>query len=104
MFIPLLRRSGSKAIWIGGILITLILAVISPLASTHPDGLEWVANELGFMDTAREPVFHLIPDYAFPGISSETLATIIAGIIGASIVLAVSVGASSRRRRKVNQG
>ena len=101
---PSLQESDSKAIWSGGILISLFLIVLSPLASSHPDGLEWVARELGFIEAAKEPVFNIFPGYAIPGISSEIFASIIAGIIGASIVLIVAIGSASRRRRKANQG
>ena len=35
-------------------LITLIIAVlVSPFASSHPDGLERVAEDHGFIDTAN---------------------------------------------------
>jgi len=69
-----------------GLILTALLLIISPLASSHPDGLEWVAEELGFIDSAREPMFEIIPDYVFPGISNEAAATIVAGIIGVIIV------------------
>ena len=39
-----------KLVWIAGLLIALFLAVASPLASSHPDGLEWVAEQKGFLE------------------------------------------------------
>jgi cobalt/nickel transport system permease protein len=92
---------GSKAIWIGGLVIAAILAVFSPLASAHPDGLEWVAEQKGFLETARAPLFNIIPDYVFPGITNETFATIVAGIIGVIIVFGVALGVTFWRRKKV---
>ena len=86
-------------VWVGGLVITLLLAVLSPLASANPDGLEWVAEQKGFLDTARDPLFNIIPDYVFPGISNEALATIMAGIIGSLIVLGVAFGIAYSRRR-----
>ena len=77
----------------------------SPLASTHPDGLEWVAGQQRFLQTARSPLFELIPDYLLPGVQNEALATILAGIIGLLVVAAVSIAAarSLRRAEKTTQ-
>ena len=83
---------GGRAVWVGGLIIALGLAVASPLASAHPDGLEWVAEQRGFLDAAQGPVFSIIPDYVLPGVSSEALATILAGMIGALIVAGVALG------------
>jgi cobalt/nickel transport system permease protein len=91
---------GGKAIWIGGLSIAALLAVLSPLASAHPDGLEWVAEQKGFLEAARTPLYKLIPDYAFPGISNTALATITAGILGMLLVFGVALGAAYMRRIK----
>jgi hypothetical protein len=40
-------------------------------------------KQKGFLETARAPLFNLIPDYVMPGIPNEALATILAGIVGA---------------------
>ena len=92
-----------KALWIGGVAIAAILAVLSPLASAHPDGLEWVAEGQGFLDFARDPLYNIIPDYVFPGIANERLATIAAGLVGAVIVLGVAWLAARGTRRRVTQ-
>jgi cobalt/nickel transport system permease protein len=91
---------GGAAIWVFGLGIAALLAVLSPLASAHPDGLEWVAEQKGFLETARAPLYNLIPDYVFPGISNEALATIVAGIIGMLIVFGVALGVAYLRRNK----
>jgi cobalt/nickel transport system permease protein len=91
---------GGAAIWTFGLGIAALLAVLSPLASAHPDGLEWVAEQKGFLETARAPLYNLIPDYVFPGISNEALATIVAGIIGMLIVFGVAIGVAYLRRNK----
>jgi cobalt/nickel transport system permease protein len=80
-----------RGVVLGGLVIALALAVISPLASGNPDGLEWAAEQLRFLDTAREPAYNIIPDYVMPGISNEALATVVAGIIGTVIVFGVVV-------------
>jgi len=78
--------------------IAVVLAVVSPLASAHPDGLEWVAEQRGFLEAARGPAYSIIPDYVFPGFSNATLATIAAGIVGVALVFGVALGAAHLRR------
>jgi cobalt/nickel transport system permease protein len=80
------KTSGNKGILIGGGLLALLLAVLSPLASAHPDGLEWVAEQQGFLGAAQVALYDLFPDYTIPGISNSVLTTIIAGILGVIIV------------------
>nr|MBC7244606.1 energy-coupling factor ABC transporter permease [Chloroflexota bacterium] len=89
-----------KGVWIVGLAIAIVLAVLSPLASTHPDGLEWVAEQQGFIEAAREAPYELIPDYVFPGISNEAVATIVAGIVGSLIVFAITYLVAAGRRRR----
>jgi cobalt/nickel transport system permease protein len=91
---------GGKAIWIGGLAMAALLAVLSPLASAHPDGLEWVAGQKGFLEAAQNPLYRIIPDYVFPGISNEALATIVAGIIGMLLVFGVALGVAFMRRNR----
>jgi cobalt/nickel transport system permease protein len=77
------------------------LVLLSPLASTYPDGLEWVAEQQGFLNAAREPVYKIIPDYILPGISNEALATILAGILGICLILIIGlIMAYARRKRQ----
>jgi len=90
--------ASSRGVFVGGIIISVVLAVLSPLASSHPDGLEWVAKQQGFIEAARSPIYNLIPDYLLPGIENEALATILAGLIGVIIVLGVSIGIAQNRR------
>jgi cobalt/nickel transport system permease protein len=95
---------GGKLVWIMGLLIALDLVIASPLASTRPDGLEWVARQNGFSDRAQAPLYQVIPDYLYPGVSNETLATIVAGILGTAIVLGVSLGVAFTRRNRQTSG
>jgi cobalt/nickel transport system permease protein len=96
--------SGSKIIWLIGFLIAITLVIASPLASTNPDGLEWVAAQNGFLGSAQEPLFRILPDYLFPGISSQALATIAAGILGIVIIFGVSIGVAYTRRKRQTTG
>jgi cobalt/nickel transport system permease protein len=87
-----------------GLLIALVLVIISPLASARPDGLEWVAEQNNFLQAARGPLYEIIPDYLFPGISSEALATIVAGALGVLIVFGVGLGVAYNRRNRQTSG
>jgi cobalt/nickel transport system permease protein len=91
-------QTGGAAIWMTGLGIALLLTIFSPLASAHPDGLEWVAEQKGFLDAAQAPLFEVIPDYVFPGVSNESLATILAGMVGALIVFGMAFGTAYARR------
>jgi cobalt/nickel transport system permease protein len=95
------QAAGGALVWITGLVIAIGLAIASPLASSHPDGLEWVAEQRGFLDAARGPLYNIIPDYVFPGVSNEALATIVAGILGTLLVfgVALTIGYSRRRRQ-----
>ncbi|MEI8132189.1 MAG: energy-coupling factor ABC transporter permease [Leptolinea sp.] len=90
---------GNKGILVFGGLFTLILAVLSPLASSHPDGLEWVAEQQGFLETARSAFYNIMPDYVMPGISDPTMATIIAGVLGATIVFVIAFSIAKAEKR-----
>jgi cobalt/nickel transport system permease protein len=90
--------TAGRAVWIAGLALALFLAVLSPLASAHPDGLEWVAERQGFLSAAREPLYELIPDYIFPGLSNETAATILAAVVGTLLVFGVVLGVGRLRR------
>ncbi len=89
----------SRSLWVGGLALAVLLAVISPIASAHPDGLEWVAERQGFLGRAQAPLYDLMPDYLLPGISNEALATVLAGIAGVGLVLLATLGVAIGRRR-----
>jgi cobalt/nickel transport system permease protein len=87
-------------VWAIGLALAMLLAIASPLASSHPDGLEWVAEQNGFLESAKSPLYKIVPDYLFPGVSNTTLATILAGIIGVLLVFVVAIAVAMMRRRK----
>jgi len=91
-------------VWVAGLLLALSLVILSPLASSRPDGLEWVATQRGFLDQAQGPLFNIIPDYLLPGMSNETLATILAGVVGVLIVSGVMFGVTYLRRNRRELG
>ncbi len=86
--------------WLLGLLLALGVALFSPLASPHPDGLERVAEDQGFLDAGQEPPYQVVPDYLFPGIASEPLATIAAGGLGTLVVFGLGYGLARLLRRR----
>ena len=78
--------------WLAGLAIALVVALLSPLASSHPDGLERVAEDKGFIDTAQDPWYEIVPDYLFPGVGNEAVATILAGIVGTLTMFGLMFG------------
>lgn len=86
-----------------GLIVSLFLAgLISIFASPWPDGLEKVAEDKGFLEKSEieSPVKSPIPDYTFPGIKNEKLATSIAGILGTAVVFVLGYGVSALIKRK----
>jgi cobalt/nickel transport system permease protein len=79
---------GRGRVWafvVGTMVLALALAVVvSPFASSAPDGLERVAEDMGFAEEGADSVwsFSPIPDYRIPGVENERAATAIAGLIG----------------------
>ncbi|MBU4314399.1 MAG: PDGLE domain-containing protein [Actinobacteria bacterium] len=76
-----------------GIIAALVIAMfVSVFASSFPDGLEKVAENLGFINKAEgivpESIF-LIPDYVFGAVENELWQTSLAGLSGVLIILAV---------------
>jgi len=94
------KQVGGKFVWLAGLLIAIALAVASPLASTHPDGLEFVAEQQGFLNKAQAAPYQIAPDYVMPGIANESAATIAAGVVGVLIVFFVALGVAYLRRRR----
>ncbi len=83
-----------------GLGIALIIAIfVSPFASSDPDGLERVAQDLEFEDRAIEdapanklPFYTVFEEYALRGVP-EAVATPLAGLAGTVVTFAVAWGA-----------
>ncbi len=76
-----------------GLLVSLAIAgVLSYYASSQPDGLEKVAEDKGFLDTAKDSVNAGTPlaDYGITGLENERLSVGLSGIIGVIVTLLVA--------------
>ncbi|MBU0686936.1 MAG: PDGLE domain-containing protein [Candidatus Margulisbacteria bacterium] len=74
------------------ILLIIVIAVsASFFASSHPDGLEWVAEKLGFIETAKESS-SIMTDYTMPFIQHAGISTAVAGLAGVGLILGLLWG------------
>ncbi|CAN5329564.1 energy-coupling factor ABC transporter permease [soil metagenome] len=101
---------GMRGFVIAGLLVALLFAVVvSQFAAPDPDGLERVAEDTGFAESAQEHALGggIFADYATAGIGNEPLSLAIAGVVGVVITLAVMTGlfmAVRDRRRAAASG
>ena len=92
-----------KTFLISGFIASLFLAgVVSFYASSSPDGLEKVAGEIGFLDSAKEHTNSdgVLADYGVKGVENERLSVGAAGVIGVIATGAISTGLFFLIRRK----
>jgi cobalt/nickel transport system permease protein len=81
---------GGRAWVLAGLIAALAVVLLSPLASADPDGLERVAQDLGFIGRGTSAPYQVLPDYTVPLLGETALSTIAAGAIGALVVAAVA--------------
>ena len=92
---------------LAGILVSLAVAgFISYYASSHPDGLERVAEDEGFLHTAKDSANSGTPlaDYGVSGIDNERLSVGLSGVIGVFVTLIVAalIFKAIAKRGKIN--
>jgi cobalt/nickel transport system permease protein len=74
---------------IGAVAVALLL---SPFASSYPDGLEWVAAKYEFAHSQAPAFTGFLAGYELPHVRSAFWSKGLAGLLGATIVLAVALG------------
>lgn len=72
---------------------TILAGVVSYYASSHPDGLEKVAEDKGFLETAKDSAVANSPlaDYGITGLDNERLSVGVAGVIGVFATALVAI-------------
>jgi cobalt/nickel transport system permease protein len=91
--------------WIAsGLAVAGGVLLLAPLASAFPDGLERVAEDLGFIGAAQDPTFNLLPDYTVPALGETGLSTIAAGLAGIVVVVLLFYLAGRLRRGRSGSG
>lgn len=87
---------------VSGLVLSLVLAGgVSYYASSQPDGLEKVAGDIGFLDSAKESAVEDGPlaGYGVAGVDNERISGGLAGVIGVASTAAVSFGLFYALRR-----
>jgi cobalt/nickel transport system permease protein len=80
-------EKGGRGWVVAGVIVSLIAVLLSPLASASPDGLERVAEDFGFLEAGMDAPYQILPDYTIPFLGETALSTIVAGVVGALVVL-----------------
>ncbi|MAS55590.1 MAG: cobalt ABC transporter permease [Pimelobacter sp.] len=97
-----MRQVSTRLVAGGILLVALLLAgVVSFYASSSPDGLESVADEKGFIDTAGDHATGDGPlaDYD-AGLDSDRASVGVAGVVGVLVVLGLGTGLTYVVRRR----
>ena len=87
-----------KGLWMiigAGLAVSLLLAgVVTYYASSSPDGLEKVAEDVGFLEDAEESAVGGSPlaDYAVEGVGDERVSVGLAGVLGVLVTAVVAFG------------
>ncbi|HSQ37957.1 MAG TPA: PDGLE domain-containing protein [Acidimicrobiia bacterium] len=87
-----------KRLWwflgIGLVVVLVVAGLLSGFAADDPDGLERVAIDEGFDETAEDHALADSPlaDYAVEGVEDGRLSTGLAGVIGVAITLVIAGG------------
>ncbi len=100
---PTARRMSTRALAVTGVLVSLLVAgVLSFYASANPDGLEYVAEQVGFSDTAEDSAVADSPlaDYGTSGVEDERLSVGLAGVVGVVVTGLVAFGLVWLLRRR----
>ena len=97
-------RMRTRRFFAVALVVTLLVAgVASYYASSHPDGLEYVAEQTGFIDAGTDSATSSSPlaDYQTAGVEDARLSGGIAGVVGVVVMLVLSTGLFwvIRRRR-----
>lgn len=98
------RRAG---LWWVGLAAAVLVAVASAwIASGHPDGLERVAEDHGFAESAEPHALESGPmaDYQLRSVEDPGLSGGLAGIAGVAVTLAVGGGVLWLLRRRPPEG
>lgn len=85
----------SRKFFVLFLLVSLLVAGVGSFyASSHPDGLEYVAEKTGFIDSAEDSATGDSPlaDYGVKGVDNERLSGGLAGVIGCVVVLVLAGG------------
>jgi cobalt/nickel transport system permease protein len=82
------------------IILILLLSLITPFASSSPDGLESVAEEFGFTQT--DGVVLLLDDYGISAVNNNFISTVLSALLGVTVLAIMFNLIISRRKSGKN--
>jgi cobalt/nickel transport system permease protein len=88
-------RVSGRTFALGALLVTVVVAaVVSQFAAPDPDGLERVATDTGFAESAQDHALgsSIFADYATEGVADESLSLALAGVVGVALTLLIGGG------------
>ena len=83
---PTVRTSLARRVGAGAIATVVVITLATLFASADPDGLNYVAQALGFSHVEAGAPFNLFAGYAIPGLDG-TASSIVAALIGAALIV-----------------
>jgi cobalt/nickel transport system permease protein len=82
------------------IILILLLSLVTPFASSSPDGLESVAEEFGFTQT--DGIVLLLDDYGISAVNNDFVSTVLSALLGVTVVAIMFNLIISRRKSGKN--
>ncbi len=82
------------------IILILLLSLITPFASSSPDGLESVAEEFGFTQT--DGIVLLLDDYGISAVNNNFISTVLSALLGVTVLAVMFNLIISRRKSGKN--
>ena len=82
------------------IILILLLSLVTPFASSSPDGLESVAEEFGFTQT--DGVILLLDDYGISAVNNDFISTVLSALLGVTVLAIMFNLIISRRKSGKN--
>ena len=82
------------------VVLILLLTLITPFASSSPDGLESVAENFGFQES--DGVVLLLDDYGINAINNNFISTVLSGLLGVIVIVAMFTLVTNRRKSGKN--
>ena len=82
------------------IILILLFSLVTPFASSSPDGLESVAEEFGFTQT--DGVVLLLDDYGISAVNNNFISTVLSALLGVTVLAIMFNLIISRRKSGKN--
>ena len=82
------------------IILILLLSLVTPFASSSPDGLESVAEDFGFTQT--DGIVLLLDDYGISAVNNNFISTVLSALLGVTVLAVMFNLIISRRKSGKN--